>query len=272
MKRVLLVILMVAGCLVCRIYTAGASPAVRRPPVTSLCGEALSYADQRSAASQTDFFPDPQDVARVGIVTKQFSCLQGRIRYMENGWSHAGYGEKTVVKAVHPVIGKKYGIYRDMGEIRHPDTHKILGHLISDIGILRIVDADSEKQLAVIEKSFTEVAVGDLLGPAPILPYSPPRKVKDVSPLVAGSVIAIQDLHTIASSPDILYIDLGSKQGVSPGCRLFVKGVAADGTNPFKGEILVLRVTSETATALLTENINEILLGDQVVSSKKPRF
>jgi len=212
-------------------------------------------------------------ISRAGIVTADFSCLSGRILQMESGWHYAGYDEKAVVVNVPgPSLAKKYGIYRDLGEIRHPATRQVLGHLIADVGVLRLVDLEADRQAAIIERSFTEVKVGDLLGPVAAFPTIPAQNPVAGAPRVSGSVVAVQDLRTLAVSPDVIYLDIGREQGLAPGDRFFVRSAALAGPDRFKGEMTILRVTPQTATAVLTSTTHEVLPGDRVVSSETAPF
>lgn len=200
----------------------------------------------------------------IGIVTNDIPS-QGRILHTEAGWGSVGVGASILIDAPGAVVGQQYGIYRDMGKVKHPHQWRSPGHLVSDVGIIEVVASDSLKQIGRVVRAFTEVETGDLLGPIPPMPVIVPSKTKTKMIKVDGTIIALQHFRSIATIDDIVYIDLGKENGLVPGDKLFVKSRNGKEDKRVSGEIMVLRLTPKTAAALVTnESAHEMLPGDIV--------
>jgi len=76
--------------------------------------------------------------------------------------------------------GAVYYIIRPLGEVNHPFTHKKLGFLVRELGLLRVVEVGDHTSTAEITVSCDTVEFGDLL--KPYEEYSGP-KVGDARPL-----------------------------------------------------------------------------------------
>jgi len=199
----------------------------------------------------------------IGIVTEEIPNM-GHVLHTEEGWKSAGVGGTIFINAPGAKIGQLYGVYRDRGEVDHPSRWTgSPGHLLSDVGIIEVIASDSTKQLARVKRAFIEVETGDLLGPVPEMPVVAPKK-KGRMLKMDGTIVALENFHSIAGVDDIVYIDLGKDDGLTPGDKLFVKDGKED-DNRTSGEIMVLRVTPKTAAALVTrESDHELIPGDKV--------
>lgn len=201
-----------------------------------------------------------------GIGTVTFDIPDaGRILRTKQGWGHLGAGETVLIDAPFAVVGQQYGVYRDMGKVAHPARGKSFGHLVADVGIIEVISSDPTGLVAVVKRAFTEFASGDLLGVVPDLPLTviPAQKGRMIS--VDGTVIALQYLRSIAVADDIVYIDLGRRDGLAPGDRLVVAERDSSAAKRAAAKIMILRVTENSAAALvLKESQHAIAAGARV--------
>lgn len=199
----------------------------------------------------------------IGIVTQDIPS-EGRILHTESGWGSAAKSGTILIDAPGAVFGQRYGVYRDMGEVDHPTQRHSPGNLLADVGIIEVVSSDSVKQIGKVVRAFVELKKDDLLGPVPDMPAIVPSAEKVKKLEVEGTVIALELFRSLVGPNDIVYIDLGRNDGITPGDKLFVKSQDAE-ERRFASKIMVLKVTPSTAAALVTkESSHEVKPGDKV--------
>jgi len=176
-------------------------------------------------------------------------------------------------------------------------THA-MGTTYADIGRLRIVHVDAKTSTAEMALACTLMQRGDIVRPFAARPAPPFHNVK-LDPFAAPSgkktamVVTTKNFGTIAGAGQIVYINLGSDQGVQVGdyFRVFrYQGTHIDtlyqlknsaymmygyGSTPVAyqwnnlprhilGEGIVLRTGPNSSTVLLTASRHEIFVGDYV--------
>lgn len=200
----------------------------------------------------------------IGIITSQI-LKDGTVLNTPQGWSGAAAGETIRIAAPGARVGQEFGVYRDLGDVA-PLTYygESPGRLLEDIAILEVVASDASGQQAIIRRAFAEVKTGDILGQVPQPHIIPASKVKAGAPFVKGKVVAFHLLRQVAGPDDIVYLNIGAAHGLAPGDLLSV--AAADSSEKrTSGEVMVLRVATKTATAMVTKQSgHEVRLGDVV--------
>jgi len=105
---------------------------------------------------------------------------------------------------------------RDVKEVTHPVTGKILGRLIRVTGVLEIIGTDNNTPKAKILRSFEDVQVGDSL-----IPYKEmdPPLAPDVvrTPGINGYVVESLSTGELSRKGDIVFIDRGQNDGLQAG-------------------------------------------------------
>ncbi|MGV1099127.1 LysM peptidoglycan-binding domain-containing protein [Thiovibrio sp. JS02] len=201
----------------------------------------------------------------IGIVSNDIP-KDGKVLDTKQGWQHSGYGESIVIAALGARVGQQFGVYRDMGKVDALTyTGKSPGHLLADIAIIEIVSVDSLQQQAVVKRSFAELREGDVLGPVPERPTIVARYAQNGPVSAKGSVVAVHLMRQIAGADDIVYMDIGKNQGLSPGDRLFVRDAEDSTERRNSAELIVLRVTPTTAAGVVTgKSSHDVRRGDKV--------
>lgn len=199
----------------------------------------------------------------IGQVTGELPG-DGMILHTPSGWSSEAVAGTIFMRAAGATVGTRYGVYRDLGKVKHPGGwfKSGLGHLLADVGIVEVVGVEGGQQLARVVKAFTEVQEGDLLGPLPILPEIVPVRAYR-QPIVA-TVVAVEFQRLLAAPQDIVYLDAGAGQGLATGDKLAVAGKLGAGGKRQAAALVVLAVTPATAAALvMPESEHHVSIGDQ---------
>jgi hypothetical protein len=167
-------------------------------------------------------------------------------------------------------IGEKFIMFHPLHEVKHPITGRKYGRLISILGLLEITAKDaSGMYTARITLSFDISEKGTMLMPyqEPTLIYRTPQtKAKDIS----GYILEVMDGRTINAQIDIVYLDIGSSDGVEPGDRFLVYAWPEKKAYPRKliGETQVILVKEHTSTAIVRKSANVLEIGNQVEYKK----
>jgi hypothetical protein len=144
-------------------------------------------------------------------------------------------------------------------------------------GEIMIVSGGEGMATAKIEKSQGVFFEGDLLlPPRPALPGSLP--IRSLKGLEGSILLSLEDSRHITEK-EIVIIDRGRRDGLIPGdlFSVYQTGFSAQETAAAKtplpsfkvGELVVVAVQEETATALVTKSSQEIHVGDRVASGRK---
>jgi hypothetical protein len=160
-------------------------------------------------------------------------------------------------------------LYRKIKRVHHPKTGKLLGDLIEITGAIKVVARDDQTATAQVIHSKEAIslddevaALGTLIGPAtPSEPISSDEK--------EGMIAAVRDDRLSNGEHDIVYIDLGWRDGILPGDQFeIIRGgeKATVGTIPKRsvGRLLVLSSQEQTATARITLSSEPISKGDSL--------
>ncbi len=184
-----------------------------------------------------------------------------------------------------------------------------LGHLYAELGQLRIDGVEGGYAVATIETSCQPIVAGDIVipfrdkGSFAAEPRTTPFQVFGVAlPRRRGTIIMASEFDTNFGLHKIVYINLGSNAGVKPGdylrisrtydagkmpeinkLSLNVPGYDDTQRHPFTvsrrsmknwpvkglGEMMVISVTPETATCLVTMALENLQVGDLVAQESE---
>jgi len=175
--------------------------------------------------------------------------------------------------------GKKYTILRKSTMVKHPVTAEELGYRVFPLGVLQLTHATELNSRAIINLSFKEVEPGDLL-----VPYQPIKRknipLKMVSRPLKGYIVESASGADAVAAGDVVYLDLGTRQGVEVGNMLYIsRKVAIEkmlveryvGELPSEvlGALVVVETGKNTSTAIVVKSIDAIFKGNDVLSSPR---
>lgn len=173
--------------------------------------------------------------------------------------------------------GDRFSIFRDMGPVSHPLTNVVMGNKVIPLGDLQLSDVIAKSSRADVIRSFREVEAGSYL-----MPYRDRRRevtLKASSRELSGIILDSQTGSRTIAAGDIVFIDLGSSQGVEAGNMLYVgREVEVDKLQfpggvdrlPIEvmGALVIVETGKETSTALIVKSIDAIYRGDRVYLGK----
>ncbi len=170
--------------------------------------------------------------------------------------------------------GDMFLVFRPRREIFHPVTSEIMGTQIDVLGRIRVKAIEPGIASAEIVKSYNYIRVGDPIIPVseisaplekPFVGNSRSYGVKVGNQLI-GHIISERINRPGVSFGDVVYIDVGAAQGVQPADNFIIFREIGEGfPRQGIGRLTVLSVQKQTSTALVTESVKTIDIGEKVV-------
>jgi len=190
----------------------------------------------------------------------------GSIVDSPTGGTILGVGDYAYVKTDNPAkIGEKFYIIFPVEKVIHPKSGKMVGYLIEVLGIAEIVGQDGNELKAKITASYGGIFTGSLLDSYYEV-QSPFRMETPRKPDISGYVVAARELRTINGMLDIVYLDIGRREGVEVGdvCATLLQGKHRIAN----GIIQIIDVRETSATAIVRKSSTSLTKGDEVVAFK----
>jgi hypothetical protein len=172
-------------------------------------------------------------------------------------------------------LGQSLSVYRELSVVEHPTTGDEVGRKVALIATLEVVERGGEGQLvkAVITQAHREVMRGDIV-------VAESQSILDISPVknfvdLKGVILDDLDGYSELGQHHLVFVDLGSEQGVQVGNRLSIAR-RGDGVRELDegeleklplepvGELLIIALQARSSTALITRSTLELKRGDRV--------
>ncbi len=172
------------------------------------------------------------------------------------------------------IVGDTYGLYQAGREVYHPVTKELIGTLMSNLGFLQVTGRTGQTFAAKLGEVYREVERG-----AELFDYIPPVKeitLQRGTSDAAGFIIAGRDTKLTQGTTDIVFINLGSDDGLQTGNLLYIfrPRKASDEMVKIAGEIelpdqvlgaaVVVDTSASTASAVIIKSVDAIFIGDHV--------
>ena len=170
--------------------------------------------------------------------------------------------------------GDVFLVFRPLREITHPVTSEVIGTQIDILGRIRVKALEARVACAEIVKSYYYMEIGNpLMSASEIsIPLAKPLIGNSrsyglpVGNQLIGHIIAGQDGRTGIAYGDIVFLDVGVAQGVQPADNFIIYREVEDGfPKQAIGRVTVLSAREQTATAMVTESVKLIEVGEKVV-------
>ncbi len=162
-------------------------------------------------------------------------------------------------------VGSLYTVYRRFHKVYHPITRQYLGELIHQLGVVRIIQIEGRLAAAKLVASTNPIGPGDHL-----MPFTPPeaeaaaQSVAAPAAGVEGVVVDFLANRTLVGQRQVVYIDRGRQAGVKVGDLMTIYRAGGGLPRRTLGEMKVLAIEDQTATALVTKSLAPVLVGDRV--------
>jgi LysM repeat protein len=178
-----------------------------------------------------------------------------------------GTNDAAIVNApISP--GTRFTLVRANRRIFHPVTGAYLGWLIRVLGTAEVTCRGERTSTVALRTTNDAASIGDYLIPVDpndvleqnvlagnMQPECIPAGARD------GVIVAFNDDRNAVGEQDLVYIDIGTASGVTPGRRFTIyRQIAPEGRIPV-GELQVLRAGVKTSTALITTSFREVQVG-----------
>ena len=143
---------------------------------------------------------------------ENYGYYQGDVVYLNKG------------RAAGVLAGAVYYVTRPMGKVNHPflkDTK--VGFFVREVGMLQVIEVHEKTATAQITVSCDTIELGDVLR---VYEASQSPSVKDAAPMprysegdngLIGRIIMSPNYREYVSANQLVFIDLGNRQGVRPG-------------------------------------------------------
>jgi len=170
-----------------------------------------------------------------------------------------------------PAVGSRLRVVHVSEEpVRHPVTNEPIGYKHTFPAVLEVREVREGTAEACVVEAWREIAAGDGVVPWFAMPQA--VALKKGGPSAEGRLLAAQEYRYRMGDGQLIFIDLGSGDGLEPGRLLGLwrdevspDGVPLTGLEATRlGEAVVLLVREGTATALITDSRSELAEGDIV--------
>jgi LysM repeat protein len=171
-------------------------------------------------------------------------------------------------------VGDTYGLFNRGELVRHPQTLKPVGTMMHNLGFLQITEVNGDSITAKIGAAYREITRG-----AELFEYVPPRAEMTLqrgAADLAGYIIATRDGKSSLGTPDVVFIDLGSDDGLLSGNLFYISRPrsASDEIIKQAGEVslpdavlgaaVVIEAKRNSASAIIIKSVDAMIIGDQV--------
>jgi hypothetical protein len=173
-----------------------------------------------------------------------------------------------------PIPGEVYRVIRKVKRVIHPKTGRLIGDLIRNLGIIKVIEVKYDVIAADIVRSIDYITKGDQIIPRAQAPEVPDNKAQERLRLL-GYIVETNDGKVANAQFDIVYIDMGRMEGVFPGDRFLIyregkktKGNSNDekvhSAEVLIGSLKILTSQENTSTALVVKSSDVIEKGFMV--------
>jgi chemotaxis protein MotB len=166
--------------------------------------------------------------------------------------------------------GDYFTLYRRVQEVFHPLRGNFLGDLYLIVGVANVIKVSQDLATVRVIRSYGQITPGD--GIMRFVPPPPPEPAMTGrrQPEIAGTIVSIPPQRFLVAQQQVVYIDWGIKDGIAAGDRIDVHRTG--GGLPVRkiGEVKVLAVEDDTATAVIVRSTAPFLRGDRLSLHEAP--
>ena len=171
-------------------------------------------------------------------------------------------------------VGDTYGLFERSKKVKDPHTDKFIGTMMNNLGFLQVTEISGETAIAKIGHVFREIQRG-----AELFEYIPQRKeitLQRGTTDKGGYIIASRDEKSTVSTNDILFINLGSDDGLVSGNLFYISRPRTVSDKVIKtagavqlpdavlGAAIVVETKAKTASAIIIKSVDAAFIGDKV--------
>ena len=184
-------------------------------------------------------------------------------------------------------LGAEYQIVRNIGPVKDFKGGKVVGNLVYELGLLRIVALQDNTATAQIKVACRPISFGDAaipydkkVSPTP-RPYKPLSLAGIPTGRTSGQILAAPDNREMLSQNDVVYLNVGADNGVKVGDYLTIYRRLGSDTvtkfrddrvgSPRRGDYSSDRYNSRDNTSIATVTKPKPKIIEQVPRNTLPR-
>jgi hypothetical protein len=237
-----------------------------------------------AALAETDAMPTPRslgsyrytEIENAGFVTRE--QYEGAASILESAEPRKWLSDQSEVVIGlgngEVQVGDQFDIFRTEARVTDLDTGMQYGWATNQLGWLEVTRVDEESSQALIRASRSEIQRGDQLLPRRVRSADIP--IGSSPGPVEGRIVHTPDRRLQMSQTDIVYLDRGTRDGISVGSPLEIyrplgdHGKAIDSAQNQErriadhvvAKLLVVDVYDDTSVAVVTHTTEELNRGD----------
>ena len=171
-------------------------------------------------------------------------------------------------------VGDTYGLFERGEKIKDPQTKELIGTMMVNLGFLQVTEINGETVIAKIGNVFREIARG-----AELFDFIPQRKeitLQRGTTDKSGTIIAARDEKGTLSTNDIIFVNLGSDDGLVSGNLFYISRPRKVSDEVIKsardiqlpdavlGAAVTIETKAKTASAIIIKSVDAAFIGDKV--------
>ncbi len=179
-----------------------------------------------------------------------------------------------------PKVGDRLAVIRPGLRVVHPVSNRQVGRALNTLGLLEVSDVHDRTARARVIYSCEAMTVGDRVARIAPAPFPEDKIAQPATRRVEGLIVDSPRSLQFLALQNLVYLDVGADQGIAPGDVFAVYRPELPRVNPGTGElvpippdrlgeVVVIRVTDRTATAVISASAREIRAGDRAVLSRQ---
>ena len=193
---------------------------------------------------------------------------QTKLAFADRDILYLNKGSNSGVKA-----GDVYMLQHESYDVKHPDSGRSMGRKVEPTGWVRVILVQENSATAVVERACIDMHAGDYAKPYEkasvplILRRTPVTRLSPPSGKAGGFVVDIGEDSMIAGQGQNVTVNLGTADGLAPGTILTVYKImypSVPTSRNVLGELAVVAVRENTATARILSSNDHIMAGDRV--------
>lgn len=176
-----------------------------------------------------------------------------------------GAGDQVYLELTNPqevAPGDQFTVYRNVKKVYHPSRGHYLGDLTTLVGVVKVLKVTGNTATVKIVRSYDAIFPGD--GASRQMP-SPPEPASSTQSLPDGTgmIVELPPGQTLIAQGHTVYVDWGRNDGAKPGDKLLVFRETTGIPIQILGELQIIAVEDQTATALVNRSIAPFMRGDR---------
>jgi len=232
---------------------------------TGPTGPALIPAIEETALQCAPYVVDSREDESLSVIGSENGAT--KVAFADRDILYLNKGANAGVKA-----GDVYTLHHATYEVKHPETGRNIGTKIETNGWVRVVLVQENTATAVVEQACADIHLGDYLKAfekvqVPLITEHPrPTRLTPPSGKIVGTIVDMQDDAMIAADRQLVTLNLGTANGITPGSVFLIYKVMYPSVPTPRlvlGEVVVVTVRDRTSTARIFNANDAMMLGDK---------